>query len=207
MRCPLSLLVGALLGLMSASAYAQGEFFGRTVGSLTLHDADPPVFTGDLAQFFIEFKGPVIFDNLVLTFQITQDETPPDEMIGGFTFFGVDPANSLSGTITGISFPNEKGIWTGAGSWSASNGTGDFIGLSGEGTYSVALAINAGEAATAFNGTIVPAPAAAAPFGVVLAMGLRRRRSRCALNRNIPAPARGQSRFPPRGGNAPSAGV
>jgi hypothetical protein len=171
-----SIVAGSVMGLAGA-APAQELFFGRTVGSLTFSDREPPILSGTLEQFFITFKGPVTFETLLMTFEIVQEEPKPDAMSGAFTFFGTDPANSLSGTFSGISFPNEDGIWTGAGFWTTSMGTGAFEGLSGEGKYSVALTVDGGEAATAFNGTIVPAPAGALCFGAMLAANVRRRRS------------------------------
>ncbi len=171
-----SIVAGTLMGLAGA-AHAQTDFFGRTVGSLAFTDSEPPVLSGTLEQFFITFKGPVTFETLLLSFEIVQEEPAPDAMSGEFTFFGTDPANSLSGSFSGISFPNEDGIWTGAGFWTASLGTGAFEGLSGEGKYSLALTVDGGKAATAFNGTIVPAPGAALCFGAMLAASTRRRRS------------------------------
>lgn len=159
-----------------AGAIARDDFFGRTVGSFAFEDAEPPVLTGSLEQFFIIFKGPVTFDFLVMTFEITQHDTGPDTLAGTLTFLGADPANTLSGTYEGINFPNDDGVWTGAASWTALSGTGAFAGLSAHGTLTTALFLEDSSAATAFNGVIVPGPAAAAPFIACAAFATRRRR-------------------------------
>jgi hypothetical protein len=166
----------ASLAVLTPAALAQDDFFGRTVGSLAFDDADPPVLTGHLEQFVIKTKGPAVFESLLFSFTITQHDQGDDDLTGTFTFFGTDPANSLSGSFEGINFPNDDGIWTGVGSWTASTGTGDFAGLSGQGTFTTAFFIDDASAATAFDGTIVPAPSAGALLPLVLLAARRRRR-------------------------------
>lgn len=173
------LLVVALALAAPCPLFAQTDFFGRTVGSFTFTDAEPPVITGDIETFFIVFKGPVEFQFLTMSFEITRDDTPPDDMTGLFTFLGADPADSLSGIYEGVNFPNDDGIWTGGGSWTALTGTGAFEGLSGHGTFTTALFLDDGSAATAFDGVIIPAPGAALLLaGPAMAFFTARRRSR-----------------------------
>jgi hypothetical protein len=173
-----SVFVRALAGvlLFSPAATARDDFFGRTVGSFAFEDAEPPVLTGSLEQFFIIFKGPVTFDFLVMSFEITQHDEGPDTLSGAFTFLGADPANTLSGTYQGINFPNDDGVWTGVASWTAVIGTGAFAGLSGNGTLTTALFLEDSSAATAFNGVIVPAPSTAVAALLAFTPLARRRR-------------------------------
>lgn len=161
--------------LLASPSLARDDFFGRTVGSLAFDDADPPVLTGTLEQFFITFKGPVTFETMLLSFTLTQHDQGPDDLSGAFTFFGSDFADSLSGTFTGTNLRDDDAVWNGVGSWTATMGTGAFAGLSGEGTLTTAFFINDASAATAFDGVIVPAPPAAALFTLGLLSPRRRR--------------------------------
>jgi hypothetical protein len=170
-----SLIAGALFA--GGTAHAGTDFFGRTVGSFVFTDAEPPIITGSLDGFFIVLEG-APFQSLTMTFEITRHDQGPDDMVGMFTFIGADPGDTLSGTYEGINFPNKDGVWTGAGSWTADVGSGAFSDLSGEGTWTTALFIDDGSAATTFNGVIVPAPGAGAAVVVGLLMTARRRRSR-----------------------------
>lgn len=166
-------LIGAIFAC-ATPALAGENFFGRTVGSFSFTDPDPPLLAGTIEQFFISFKGPVLFETLSMTFEITRRDSGPDDMIGTFTFFGSDLADSLSGSYTGINFPNDDGVWTGVAEWTVISGTGAFEGLTGEGTLTTALFIDDNSASTAFNGAIIPAPAAFALLAAPFAFAIRR---------------------------------
>lgn len=182
MRHRLSVRSLVAAGLLAAAlgpspALADDNFFGRTVGTATFTDDEPPVLTGVIEQFFIIFKGPAVFQSLVMDFEITLSDGGPGSVVGGIHFIGMDPADTLAATYSGINIINDDGIWTGAGEWTATGGTGAFAGLSGSGTYTTALLLPTDSASTAFNGTIVPAPAAGTLLLGPLALMARRRRA------------------------------
>ena len=170
-------LLAALPLLAAAPAFAQGDFYGRTMGTFSFEDAEPPLLSGTIEQFFIEFESPVVFDLLNISFEITRHDDGPDSLIGAVTFLGANPADTLSGVVSGITFPNKDGVWTGGGDWTADTGAGAFAGLSGHGSFTLALFIGKGAATTSFEGTLIPAPAPAVLLVAALPAVTRRRRA------------------------------
>ena len=168
-------LLAALPLMAAAPALAQGDFYGRTMGTFSFEDAEPPLLAGTIEQFFIEFEGPVVFDLLNISFEITQHDDGPDSLIGAVTFLGADPADSLSGSLSGVTFPNKDGVWTGGGDWTANTGAGAFAGLSGHGSFTLSLFISDGAATTSFEGMLIPAPTSAVLLVAAIPAVARRR--------------------------------
>lgn len=166
----------AMTGVATSTTLARADFFGRTAGSFVFVDDTPPVLTGTLDQFFIAFKGPFEFQSLTMSFEITRHDDGADDLTGTFSFIGADPADVLRGVYSGINFANKDNIWTSAGAWSTVAGEGAFANASGSGAFTMALFLEDGSAATAFDGVIVPAPAATAALLSFIPFAARRRR-------------------------------
>jgi hypothetical protein len=178
----LALLASASLGTLPSPAAAGGQpFFIRTFGSATFTDASPPDLAGTMDGFVGIQEGGFDFQFAIVPFSILLPDPPhppPGTFSGSFTLIGPDPADTLAGSMTGVSFLNDADELTGSGTWEALTGSGLYAGLTGTGSFTYGALLTGGDAFMSFEGALIPAPPAAAGFACLGAALALTRRSR-----------------------------
>ncbi len=167
MLCHLVVVAAAMLLSNVAHAGVIGDFEVEAFGSFTLVDDTVEI---DAA---VTDQTPDLGFESFLASLLLDLEVDPFTFAGDFTLTGAD--GDLFATTTGVLFIDGAFVVQ-AGTFMITGGTGVFDGLTGSGVINGFSDLNTGEQQVKLAGTIVPAPAALALFGVAGLVTRRRRR-------------------------------